>query len=225
MMLIDLTGPFEEGMWRYGPEFPHFRMRPVTNFEDEGFAVQEITISSHMGTHFDAPGHLISGGDLADTIALDRFFGPAALLRIGDVDPAAVVTKEQLLAAAEALRPGDIAVVETGWSRHWYDDNFVSDTPHLSLEAAHWLVAQKIRCFVWDAPMFVDPGIDVSGGVRPEELPDGVILSAGIPMIAPVRNLSAVRSDRFWFIGFPMKIKGADGSPARCVAVEGWTGA
>ncbi|MDD9997634.1 MAG: cyclase family protein [Rhodospirillaceae bacterium] len=223
MRLVDLTGSFEEGMWRYGPEFPPFEMQSATDLEEEGFAVQKVTISTHMGTHVDAPGHLISGGGLADTIPLDRFIGPAALLRIGDVGPAEMVTREQLQAAADALRPDDIAVVETGWSKHWYDVNFVSETPHLSLEAAHWLIEQRIKCFVWDAPMFVDPAIDVSGGVPPEQIPDGVMLRAGIPMIAPVQNLSAIISDRFWFIGLPMKIKNADGSPARCVAVEGWT--
>ncbi len=223
MRLVDLTGSFEEGMWRYGPEFPPFEMQSATRFEEEGFAVQKVSISTHMGTHLDAPGHLISGGGLADTIPLDHFIGPAALLRIGDVGPAEMVTRERLQAAADALRPDDIVVVETGWSKHWYDVNFVSDTPHLSLEAAHWLVEQRIRCFVWDAPMFVDPAIDVSGGVPPEQIPDGVILRAGIPMIAPVQNLSAVSSDRFWFVGLPMKIKNADGSPTRCVAIEGWT--
>lgn len=223
MRLVDLTGSFEEGMWRYGPEFPPFEMESATHFEEEGFAVQKVTISTHMGTHLDAPGHLISGGGLADTIPLDHFIGPAALLRIGDVGPAEMVTRERLQAAAGALRPDDIAVVETGWSKHWYDVSFVSETPHLSLEAAHWLIDQRIKCFVWDAPMFVDPAIDVSGGVPPEQIPDGVILRAGIPMIAPVQNLSAISSDRFWFIGLPMKIKNADGSPARCVAIEGWT--
>lgn len=221
MRLIDLTGPFEEGMWRYGPEFPPFEVNAATSIEEHGFAVQKVTISTHMGTHVDAPGHLISGGGFADTIPLDRFLGPAALLRLDHIGPLEEVTKERLQAASGSLRADDIAVVDTGWSKHWYDDNFVAETPHLSLDAAHWLVEQGIKCFVWDAPMFVDPRIDVSGGVAPDEIPDGIILRAGIPMIAPVQNLSDLSDERFWFIGFPMKLKGADGAPTRCVAIEG----
>lgn len=221
MKLTDLTGPFEEGMWRYGPEFPPFGIATAASLEAEGFAVQRVTISTHMGTHVDAPGHLIAGGGFADNMPLDRFVGPAALMRLGEVGPLEVIGPDRLEAAAEALRPGDIAVIETGWSRRWYEDNFVAETPHLSLDAARWVVERGIKCFVWDAPMFMDPRIDVSGGLPPEEMPDAIVLAAGIPMIAPVQNLAAVTSDRFWFIGFPMKLKGADGAPTRCVAVEG----
>lgn len=217
--LIDLTGSFEEGMWRYGPEFPSYGVREATSHEENGFAVQALTISTHMGTHFDAPGHLIEGGHLADTIPLERFVGPAALLRVGPVGPLEVVTAERLEACATALREGDIAVVETGWSKRWYEPNFVNETPYLSLDAAHWLIRRGIKCFAWDAPMFMDPRIDL--GANDQELPDAIILKAGIPMIAPLQNLEEVRSQRFWFTGFPMKLKGADGSPTRCVAMEG----
>ena len=221
MRLIDITCPFEEGMWRYGPEFPQYAVEAATNIEEEGFAVQKVTISTHMGTHFDAPGHLLAGASLADTIPLDLFVGPATLIRLGPVGPLEMVSKEKLEDAAKALCPGDIAVVETGWSTHLYDDNYVSETPHLSVEAARWLVERGIKCFVWDAPMFMDPRVDMTQGAAPDELPDTIILRANIPMIAPVQNLSEISSDRFWFTGFPMKLKGADGSPTRCVAMEG----
>ena len=221
MRLIDLTGPFEEGMWRYGPEFPPYAVEAATSIEKEGFAVQKLTISTHMGTHFDAPGHLIAGSNLADTISLDLFTGPASILRVGPVEPLETVGREKLEAAAGALRPGDIAVVETGWSTRLYEDNFVSETPHLSMEAAHWLVERKIKCFAWDAPMFMDPRINMKSASEPVAVPDAIILKANIPMIAPVQNLAEISVDRFWFTGFPMKIKDADGSPTRCVAMEG----
>ena len=224
MRLIDLTGPFEEGMWRYGPEFPPYSLEAATSIEENGFAVQKVTISTHMGTHFDPPGHLIAGSDLADTIALDLFAGPAAILRLGPVDPLEAVSREKFEAAAGALRPGDIAVVETGWSTRLYDDNFVTETPHLTMEAAHWLVERKIKCFAWDAPMFMDPRLltaDMKPGSEPVEIPDAIVLEANIPMIAPVQNLAEISADRFWFTGFPMKIKDGDGAPTRCVAMEG----
>ncbi|MDE8735419.1 hypothetical protein P0G10_20295, partial [Eubacteriales bacterium DFI.9.88] len=70
-----------------------------------------------------------------------------------------------------------------------------------------------------DAPMFGDPrdGVDVV----PEglELPDYVFQKAGIPCILGLVH-AAQLPDEVFFIGAPLKLEGADGSPVRAMAME-----
>ena len=82
MQVVDLTGPLERGTWRYDESFPAFNAETVTSLSGDGFAVQRVTLSTHMGTHTDAPGHLIADGPMIDAFALESFVGWATVLRV-----------------------------------------------------------------------------------------------------------------------------------------------
>jgi kynurenine formamidase len=71
---IDLTFPVVEAMpvWP-GDSVPEFR--EVKSLDQDGYAVQSVCFSNHLGTHLDAPSHIINGGMTLDRIPLETLIG------------------------------------------------------------------------------------------------------------------------------------------------------
>ncbi len=217
--VIDLTGPFERGIWRYEELFPPFEATAVTSLEEHGFQVHRFSMGTHQGTHTDAPAHLIAGGTTLDGIPLDSFIGRGTVL---DVTAAASLTPitAGTLAAAGAPGRGDVAVIRTDWSARWSSPDYPTSHPFLTVDAARWLVERGVRCVAMDTAGLMDPRIDLTPGKRADsEVVDEVLLRAGIPYVVGITNLAALDNERFLFVALPMKLAGMDGAPVRAVAI------
>jgi len=59
---------------------------------EEQYRMTRLALSTHTGTHVDAPAHFIAGGDSVDKLSLDILMGRPVLLRylMSDVDLSAV---------------------------------------------------------------------------------------------------------------------------------------
>ena len=101
---IDLTLPIEEGMpvWPgdSGPEF-----REVKSLEQDGYAVQSIRFSNHLGTHLDAPSHVVKGGMALERIPLETLIGKAVILDFTDNDPLLALGEGVLALQLHAGKP------------------------------------------------------------------------------------------------------------------------
>jgi kynurenine formamidase len=222
MRVVDLTGPMSPAMWRYDQSFPAFATEPATSVEGEGFAVQRVTISTHMGTHTDAPGHLIPDGTMIDALPLESFVGWAKVLRVGPCGPLEEIEGARLEAAGRDLGAGDVALIETGWGSRWTSPGYELDHPFLTVSAGEWLIARGVRLVGMDTPGLMDPRIDLSPGSGDQSpVVDRMLLEAGTPYVAALRNLEAIRADRALFVGMPLNLVGLDGAPMRAVVIEG----
>src|SRR5215212_2994496 len=120
--LVELGQPFFTGM-PCSPNHPGFRMTLIRRHgdmvrPDGGSASNEIIVTGgHVGTHVDALSHvshdgLMYGGvDAAATKGVD-VLPPGYGVTAGDLTDAAD-------RAGVALRKGDVALVRTGWARHF----------------------------------------------------------------------------------------------------------
>jgi kynurenine formamidase len=208
-------------MWRYDASFPAFSAEPATSFDAQGFAVQRLTLSTHMGTHTDAPGHLIPGGAMIEAIPLEAFVGWARVLRVGPCQHLDAVDAARLAAAGGDLRAGEVALIETGWGPRWVEPGYERDHPYLTPDAAEWLIGRQVRLVGMDTAGLMDPRIDLgpaAGGASP--VVDRMLLEAGIPYVAALHNLEALSSELPLFVGMPLKLVGQDGAPMRAVAIE-----
>lgn len=222
MRVVDLTGPLSPGMWRYDETFPAFAAEAATSLDQEGFAVQRITVSTHMGTHTDAPGHLIPGGGMIDELPLEAFVGWAAVLRVGPCPELDAIDAARLERAGSHLRDGDVALVETGWGSRWTQPGYERNHPFLTEDAAAWLIKRRVRLVAMDTAGLMDPRIDLQPGADDDSpVVDRTLLEAGIPYIAALCNLDSIRVDRPLFVGMPLKLAGMDGAPVRAIAIEG----
>ena len=139
---IDLTFPVEEGMpvWPgdSGPEF-----REVKSLEQDGYAVQTICFSNHLGTHLDAPSHVVKGGMTLDRIPLETLIGKAVLLDFTSKGKKDRITRKDLQPHGNVLRQGARVLIRTGWDTHYGSSFFFQDFPCLTLEAAQDLARAR----------------------------------------------------------------------------------
>ncbi len=209
MKLIDLTHALKDGTPSF-PGDPVMKVAPhVAIAKGDKCNVSQIAFGSHQGTHLDALFHFIPDGRKIEQMPLEWFYGPATLLRIPK--PArADITVDDLKPFESSLVPGARIIYETGWHRHYGQDDYFTDFPSLTQEAAAYLAGRGIRLLGMDTPT---PGRDYY------EVHHLLQQSpAEIVIVESLAHLDAL-PDHFLFIGFPLHFEGGDGSPIRAVAV------
>ena len=207
MTVIDLTHPVAPGMPVYPGTAPPSIKRANT-LERDGFLEHRIGIHTHTGTHMDAPAHILPGGATLDSYPAERFMGPAFMIEALDGPPAIA----SLRAHEDEIRKSDFLIMRTGWGEKWGSDGYFSGFPVLDVDAADWLCGMKLKGFGVDA-ISVDPVGDSSLPVH------HVLLESGILIIENLANLVMLTSPRLVFACLPLRISGADGAPARAVAI------
>ena len=178
-----------------------------------------ITLTSHLGTHIDAPRHFFAEGTPVDALPLDRLVNRRAVV----LDVSATAAGEGVTAASLercGVRPvaGEIAVIRTGWTdRAWGQAEFWDNTVWLAPSVSEWtadlgLAAVAMDCFP-EKPFWRYELAPEERGANHRRW-----LGAGIPMIQLLTGLGAVGS-RFTLTALPLRLTGMDGSPARVVGV------
>jgi kynurenine formamidase len=197
-------------------------------------AVESVMLTTHSGTHLDAPWHFgpTSGGKPSrtiDAIPLEWCFGDGVVLdfrhkKAGDGIGAADV--EQALAKiGYSLKPLDIVLFLTGASKHYGRPEYADLHPGATRESTLWLIDRGIKVM----------GIDAWGWDRPfgmmlEELRRGVkgrvweAHYAGKEKeychIENLANLEMIpRPFGFKVAVFPIKIERASAGWVRAVAI------
>jgi kynurenine formamidase len=128
--------------------------------EGKGWASENVTLSTHSGTHMDAPWHYwpTTGGQPAktiDEIPLDACFGPGVVLDLTGHEPGDRVGIDEVRAAAERtgapLAEGEIVLLRYDYDRSFGTSAYWTRYPGLSAEATRWTVEQGSRVIGTDA--------------------------------------------------------------------------
>ena len=209
---IDLTFPLEEAMpvWP-GDSRPEFR--EVKSLEQDGYVVQSIRFSNHLGTHLDAPSHVVRGGMTLDRIPLETLIGKAVILDFAGKKRNERITRKELQPHGDVLRPGARVLIRTGWDSHYGSTFFFQDFPCLTLEAAQDLASRGIALLGMDTPS-PSPVDDPDQGIHK------TLLGAGIVLLECLTNLHRITGNECELIVLPPLFKGFSGSPCRAVAVQ-----
>lgn len=128
--------------------------------DGEGWAVEQLTLSTHNGTHMDAPWHFHSTTDSGATSAptideapLDLFLRPGVKLDFSDKPHGAVVTatevEAELARIGHDLRPFDIVLVQSG--AIYGSENFIDQGCGMGAEATLWLTERGVQVVGTDA--------------------------------------------------------------------------
>ena len=124
-----------------------------------GWAVENLHLGSHTGTHVDAPYHYgaTSGGSPArriDEVPLEWCFGPGVVLDMRHRKPGEVIStndlQQKLREIEYALRPNDIVLIHTGAATRWGTPEYFRQ-PGLDRDSTLWLVEQGIHVIGIDA--------------------------------------------------------------------------
>lgn len=132
-----------------------------------GWAVEDMTITSHAGTHIDAPYHY-SGLDeqgnpmpTIDEMPLEWCFGPGVKLDFSDFDDGYLVTaadiEHKLQEIGHTLTPGDIVLVQTKATGHYGQPDYLQKGCGMGEDATVYLTSRGVKlvgtdAWSWDIP-------------------------------------------------------------------------
>jgi kynurenine formamidase len=208
--LYDLSWPVESGMPTY-PGDPRVAVRRAATMAEDGYRVSSLSLSTHAGTHVDAPSHLLAEGRSTGDYPVEAFRFDAVRVDCTGLD-ARTTIDPAALSAADPDPDADMLVVETGWATHYWTPTY-RDHPYLSPAAADWCASRGYAVGV-DAPS-VDPSPGPGGEADPVYPAHHAILGADRPIVENLRGLDPL-PERFTLHAYPLPVD-ADGAPVRAV--------
>ncbi len=210
MPVIDLSQTIEPGMPCY-PGTPEPIFQSLSSIENDGFAEQRLTFSSHTGTHIDFPSHILQSGCSLDAFSLDRFTGKGIVVDVRGSN-GGIITVERLKAYETDLLTCDFLMLYSGWSKYWGTPAYFQGFPVLSLDAVLWLNEFRLKGIGVDT-------ISVDAADSHDFPVHTLLLRNGILIIENLSDLSPLLHSAFVFFAFPLKIAQAEASPVRAVAL------
>lgn len=208
MKVIDLTMKITPSI-RVFPGSPQPSFIPWSRFDSHGYDSEAMFMSTHTGTHIDAPSHFAPGLESIDMITASRLVSNAILIR-AKKSANQLVEREDF--AGEQIREGDAVLIATGWEKRAASGNYMTENPGLSEQAAKYLARKKVNAVAIDGPS-IDAGKDEKFTAH------RILLTRNILIAENLCNLSKMPTNRFMLVLSPLKLGGATGSPARVLAL------
>ncbi len=205
-MIFDLSHSLENNMPLYpGTADPKFET--VHTVENDGYKESQLKMCSHVGTHIDAPSHMLSDGRSLDLYPISYFTGKAIVVPCFEME----ITKRHLESYLVNSGDFDFVLVHTNWSNYWGQEKYFKEFPVLTKEACEFILSLNIKGIGLDTPS-IDPFHS-----REYENHMEVFKADGI-IIENLKNLTNVSGQLVEFNAFPLSLKNADGAPVRAVA-------
>jgi kynurenine formamidase len=237
--VIDLTAPLSEAtpVIQLPPPFAntrHFSLEEISRYDDRGPAWywNDITTGEHVGTHFDAPVHWVTGREGVDIseVPARQLIAPAVVVDKSKEcaeDPDFLLTIEHVEAwRAEhgPLPEGGWLLYRTGWgSRAGVAGSFLNanetgpHTPGLAPECARWLAQSSPILGIGVETVGTDAG--AAHSFDPPFPCHAFMLGAGKYGLTQLANLERLPVTGAVLIASPLPIVGGSGSPARVLAL------
>jgi kynurenine formamidase len=201
----------------------------------DAWAVEQLQVSTHNGTHLDAPYHhhsTMSNGERAitiDEVPLEWCYNPGVKLDFRHFEDGYVATaadvEAELRRIGHELKPLDIVVVNTAAGARYGQPDYVVTGCGMGREATLYLLERGVRvtgtdAWSWDAPFNYtakryaetkDAGIIWEGHRASMEI--------GYCHMEKLGNLEKLPATGYEIACFPFNIKGASAGFIRPVAI------
>ena len=237
--IVDLTASLSEmtPVIQLPPPFANtrkFQLSEISRYDERGPAWywNDISTGEHVGTHFDAPVHWVTGREgidvsqvparqlLAPAVVIDKSRecaqNPDYLLEVADVEAWAKQHGE--------LPKGGWLLYRTGWDARATDqrrflnaDETGPHTPGISIECAKWLAEKAPIIGVGVETVGTDAGRAHS--FTPPFPCHAFLLGAGKYGLTQLANLARLPATGAVVIAGPLPIVHGSGSPARVLAL------
>ncbi len=202
MALYDATMPIRHGMVTF-PGDPSFKMEPFfQRAKGDPFNLALMSMGTHLGTHVDPPAHYLDSGATVDRIPLETLVGPGVVLDMTDRE---CVDRQAL----EASELGDHVrvLLKTDNSPRLHESTFHENYVYLTEDGAEYLVERSV-CLVGNDYLSIEKYMNPGAPVHLTLLKAGILIVEGV-------NLVDVPPGPCEVFCLPLRIKGADGAPAR----------
>ena len=182
--------------------------KPAASLEKEGYKETRIDINSHLGTHIDAPFHMLEKGKSLDELPVESFMGKALIIRVPE--ETTTIEKSLLEDSGDLIKDTEFVLFNTGWSKYWGSDKYFRDFPVLSASAVDYLLSFNLKGVGFDT-------ISADTVESQEYELHKVIMNRDLIIIENLlfpENLDRVKG---YFFCLPLPFQKADGSPVRAI--------
>jgi len=236
--VVDLTQPLSEQtpLIRLPEPFvntPGWTLRELSRYDDRGPAWywNAFEGGEHVGTHFDAPIHWVTGQDEEDVsqVPVRNLVGPAVVIDKSvdcAADPDFLLTVDHVMAFEKEHGPlpeGGWLLYRTGWDARAHDqkaflnaDDAGPHTPGIEVECSRWLAGESPIVGIGVETVGTDAG--AAHSFDPPFPCHSYMLGAGKYGLTQLANLAEVPPTGAVILVAPLKIVGGSGSPCRALA-------
>lgn len=177
------------------------KIEPACVMDRDNCVDYYISIGTHLGTHIDAPAHMIAGGKGLAQIPLDTFVGRGRYVKVID----RVFDLEAVRSAG--VLSGDIVIFDTGFAEMYHEPQYFTDYPILPIEIARYLVESGAKMVGFD---MCSPDKEIFGIHK-------LLLGNDVLIIENLTNLGRLAGKDFKVYALPIKFE-LEAAPARVIA-------
>lgn len=213
--LVDLSHTIEHGLVTYkglpAPIICDYLGREDSRkhyAEGTEFQIGKIEMVANTGTYIDCPFHRYEHGKDLAHVEVDSLADLEGIVIRADHTQGYVVGVEAF--TGKELR-GRAVLVHTGWDAYWKSDRYFEHHPHLTEDAARYLVECGVKLVGIDS-VNID---DTRGGQRPVHTQ---LLGADVLIVEHLCKLDQLPDEGFAFSALPPKFKGVGTFPVRALA-------
>ena len=200
MRIIDLSHKIENNMTVFPNDLPP-SVEACTTIEKDGFRSCALTLTSHTGTHIDAPAHLFCNGRFLDDFPCDTFCGVGSVVDVRHclgrrIEPSDIINVEDTAASSHV----DFLLFFTGWGEKWNSEDYLTNFPTLSPAAAIFLTEMNLKGVGFDtiSPDAVDsPSCEIHR----------ILLGADVLIIENLKNLDKLGLKQFFYQRFHCRLQ------------------
>lgn len=197
MKLTDLSHPITSKTPVY-PSDPLPKVEITATVAKDGFCLSSVSFDSHLGTHIDAPSHMIEGGKNLKDYEIEHFVVQAVCID--------GFNKEKIEAAN--IEQGMAVLFYTGASEYFHEPKYWEEYKTMDESVAKLLINKKVSLV----------GVDTGSVDIEEDFPvHKALLGADILIIENLTNLKNLVGKQFELYVLPLKLEN-DGAPVRAVA-------
>lgn len=201
MKLIDLSLPLNDKTPVF-PGVPPFKKEAIAKISKQGWGETQITLTSHFGTHIDAPSHIIPGGKTLSDYPLDYFYGRAIVIDVHNQLPITHIDEV-------FLKNVDFIFLYTGYKKSPKNPEYFEHLPCIDMEVAKKFADAKIKIV----------GIDtMSPDIEPYPI-HKFLLGKGILILENLNNLDRIVGQKMTVVISFLSIEEVDGMPVRIIGL------
>lgn len=224
--VIDLSHPLSPQIpvW---PGDPRPAFVTLATMLEQGYALQQIVLGEHSGTHLGCARHLQEDGLTVEQLTGEELVAPAVVL---DVRAQAIKDPDWALPIATVLEweqqhgriaEGRAILLLTGWDRRWpdadayfnCDEGGTMHYPGFAPETVAWLVDERAICGLGSDAAGIDPGRDQTLASN------RLLLQKRRWHLENLARLDELPPTGAWLVIGALPIVGGTGSPARVLAL------
>ena len=212
MKIIDLTLTVSDKIPTF-PGSPQPSFIPWENVKDDGYNLELLFLSTHTGTHMDAPYHFLEKGAKIHEISLKKLVSEAVLIKSKKKDGESItkIDIQKFEKKHGKITSFSSVIFYTGWQKNLQKKYYFTKNPGLSVSAAKYLASKKINLVGIDSPS-IDLGKDSKFSVHQ------IFAKKGMLIVENLASLEKIKSSKFHLVVLPLKLKNATGSPVRAIA-------